>query len=529
MKNRNNDDFTYKDVEKPATIASHHESEVNKTPDVFIDIIPLDVKLLAAYARAKTPEETRDLQKKHKKHFGSAVALTQFILENRDDDKLQDVVFCNWNLDADRGYGYKSWDGVPFTVIAEEMDGAIEGNEDLGEVVAQDYSVWTKVVEDAGAPQGSRYEPEVYVNGKTFTQTLLSSLNISESYIPAMFRRPELMAAVPINRWIEMVPWRFRLTTMTGFNNFFFCNGLSTTPSSGIRSTIKLQKVLNGAFIGIAERKFNIKLIHNYTSPEFGVQYKLGDLVEAVGVDYLSSILNMQAIRDRTPLPEVKNPTQVAIIALLHHGMNQDIPLVLSGHSQGCMITANAIMVFSSLGQRHRDYLADKVRFFQMEPELIIPTRRLLRRLLKQLLVYIMNESDPLGTDRLLEAGAGDWPGVPWQPASLVLEGEAMGQLRDTLADADLLNVDFYTKLLEIVSGASDDLTALMAYARHLDIVHLLRAHFMPAQLPVIESDIIHNRFRTDPESLDDRTVQLSTANSLNETSVNVREFFTST
>jgi hypothetical protein len=525
MTHRNHQAFTDKKVEQPATIASHYASDT--TPDAFIDVEPLDIKLLTAYGRAKTPEETRDLQKKNKKHFGNAVDLTKFILENRDDDKLQDVVFCNWNLDSDRGYGYKTWDGVPFTVVPGEMDGAIDGNEDLSEVLAQNCSVWTEVHE---ADNGhSQYISEVYVNGKTFARTLLSSLNISEYYIPAMFRRPELMGAVPINRWINLVPWRFRITTGTGFNNFFFCNGLTTTPSSGIRSTIKLQKVLNQAFGDSAEYKFNIKLIHNYTSPEFGDLHMLSDLLEAIFKDYPSTMLNEAAIRAGTKLGEVTNPTQVAIIALLHHGMNQDIPLILSGHSQGCMITANAIMVFSTLGQRYRDYLAEKVRFFQMEPELLKGTRRLLRTLLKQSLVYIMNDSDPSRTDLLLEAGAGDLPGMPWQPTALLWEGDAMDDLRAALADPDPLNIEFYMNLEKIVNGASGDLAAIIRYASHLDKDNLLRAHYMPAQLEVIKNDIAHNNFRTDPGSLEDPTVQLSTTDSINETSVNVCEFFTST
>jgi hypothetical protein len=340
-----------------------------------------------------------------------------------------------------------------------------------------------------------------------------------------MFQRPASMPAVPLNRWLSMVPRRFLLHTATGFNNFFFCNGLTSTPSSSIRCTIALQKLLNRAFSGIASRKFNIKLIHNYTSPDFGDLCMLADLKEAIPGDYLSAILNTKAIRDGNPLQDVANPTQVAIIALLHHGMDQDIPLILSGHSQGCIITANAIMVFSSLGQRHRDYLAEKVQFFQMEPELLIGTRRLLRGLLKKSLVYIMNDSDPHGTDMLLEAGAGDFPGIPGQPGGLLLEGAGMAALRDAFADPDLLNIEFYEKLLDIVSGTGNDLTALIGYVTRVN----MRAHYMPVQFEVIENDIAIDNFRTDPGSLVDRTVQLSTANSVNDSSVNVREFFTAT
>jgi hypothetical protein len=48
----------------------------------------------------------------------------------------------------------------------------------------------------------------------------------------------------------------------------------------------------------------------------------------------------------------------------------------------------------------------------------------------------------------------------------------------------------------------------------------------MPVQLPIIATDITADRFRTDPGTLANPTVQLSTAAALNRTSVRVRDFF---
>lgn len=524
MTHLDDDEFTYGTVEEPETLASFYRSERTSTPDVFIDGVPLDATLLEAYAAAETPEDTRELQSGNSKHFGNAVDLTLFVLRRRHDDDQRQTAFCNWNLDGDRGYGYKTWDGVPFTVLSGEMDGAIDDNEALTEVVAQDYSVWTRVVEqrEQGA-SNSLYVPEVYVDAKSFDRTLIASLNISEDYVPAMFRRPDRIPATPMNRWLSLVPRRFRIHTATSFNNFFFCNGLTSTPSSAIRCTIALQKVLNGAFADITDDRFNIKLLHNYTSPEWGDLCMLGDLIEVVPDDYLLAVLNSQSIRNGEQIQALSNPTSVATVALLHHGMDEGIPLVLSGHSQGCIIVANALMAFSTLGQAHRDYLAQSVKFLEIEPELLVETRSLLRGMLKATLVYIMNDSDPQGTDLLLEAFAGDVPGMPAQLAGLVIEGSAMTALRSTLARPDIFNVEFYKAVDEIVNRGEADYTALIAYAMNVN----MKAHYMPVQFGVITNDITADNFRTDPGTLVDRTVQLSTAQPLNDTSVNVRQFLT--
>ncbi|MBK9147139.1 MAG: zinc dependent phospholipase C family protein [Flavobacteriales bacterium] len=524
LNHANHPDFLNGQHEHPTTIASFYTLEGAETPDGFIDSVPLDLKLLTAYARAETPEDTRTLQQENAKSFGNAVDISLFMLANRSTNKLEDVAFCNWNLDGDRGYGYKSWDGIPFTAIPGEIDGAIDGNEDLAEVRQQGFSVWTSVAETGtGTGRRSRYTPEVYVGNKETRHTLLSALNISEQFVPSMFTDPERMTGTRIQRWSAMVPERLAILTASPFTNMFFCNGMTTTPSSGIRSTMALQKTLNGAFEGIADTAFHLKHLHNYTSLEWGDHYKIADLVQSIGVDYLSSLMNTDAVLSGGTPRSVVNPTQVAAMALLHHGMEQDIPLVLCGHSQGCMITANAVLVFSTLGQGHRDYLKNKVKLFHLEPELIISTRLLLRDLVRGYLVYIMNNSDPMGSDLLMEAASGPFPLIPGQPGGLVREGAGMAALNALMSDPDPLSIEFYTNLAAVASGTGNDLTELMGYISRVNMT----AHFMPVQLPIIAEDIRRDRFRTDPGTLSNGRVQLSTANTLNATSIRVREFLT--
>jgi hypothetical protein len=516
-------DFTYQAFENPETIASHYVADNADTPDGFIDGVPLDVELLSAYASAATPAETRALQQRQARSFGNAVDLSIFILDNRADGKREPIAFCDWNLDGDRGYGYKAWEGVPFTVWPGEIDDAINGNEPLEEVVQQNYAVWTRAREsEAGGSIVTAYENEVYVGNKPPDSTLLAALNISEHYIPAMFMQPARMSGVPINRWVSLVPPRFRLSSATLFSNIFFCNGATTTPSSGMRCTMALQKTLNASYQGIAKHPFRLRHLHNYSSPDRGDLFKLSDLIQAIPGDYLGSMQNREAIVSGSALRDVTNPTEVAVIALLHHGMERDMPLVLSGHSQGTMITANAVMVFSSLGNAHRDYLRHHVKLFHMEPELIIGVRELLRDLVKEYLVYIMNDSDPAGTDLLVEATSGPFPLIPGQPGGLIATGSGVAAIANTLANPNLLDITFYQGLAAIATGVNTDVTALIGYTMNLGMA----GHYMPVQLPIIATDITADRFRTDPGTLANPTVQLSTPAALNGTSVAVRPFF---
>jgi hypothetical protein len=528
MNRQNNSDFTYQDFESPATIASHYRGEQNgDTPDGFIDGVPLDVELLGAYASAETPNATIRLQEENRRSFGNAVDLSVWILRERNSNSgTSKIAFCNWNLDADRGYGYKSWDGIPFTVWRGEMDGAIDGNESLDEVIRQDYRVWTAAAEVGNAPQTTtEYTGEIYVDAKRPGSSLLAPLNISSYYIPAMFTEPARMLAVPSRLWRTLVPQRFTRSDGTLFQNIFFCNGATTSPSSGIRCTMALQKTLNAAFRGTEQPRFVLKHLHNYSSPEWGDLYLLGDLLEAIPGDYLKSMDNSAAIEAGATLRDATNATQVATVALLHHGLDNDIPLILSGHSQGTMITANAVMIFSTLGSTHRTYLRNRVRLLHMEPELIVGTRRVLRGLVKDYLVYIMNDSDPQGTDLLVEATSGPFPLIPGQPGGLLTNGEGTEAVADLLATPNPLDITFYRNLQAVVDSSNADLTALIRYLMNTGMT----AHYMPVQLLIMASDITADRFRTDPGTLVNPTVQLSTPTTLNNTSVRVRQFFTAT
>jgi len=81
-------------------------------PEQFIRGVPFSVANLQAYAQADKPEKTLFNNEKQLK-IGNAVEMTQWMISNSANPvkrtQLEKHIFANWNLDADRGYAYKTW------------------------------------------------------------------------------------------------------------------------------------------------------------------------------------------------------------------------------------------------------------------------------------------------------------------------------------------------------------------------------------------------------------------------------------
>jgi len=296
-----------------------------------------------------------------------------------------------------------------------------------------------------------------------------------------------------------------------------------------------LERALKDAY---GSDQFDIRFLHNYSSLEVGDMRFLFDLKEGILDDYLYAINATAAISSgfgSASLPRIVNPTQIAIMALLHHGMVNDIPLMISGHSQGAMISGNAILAFSSVGQPQRDYLMTKVRLFHMEPEILKSVRKLIQSLLSKYLVYIINQGDGIpganglpASDILPELLSGDAPGLPLLPSALVTQSPNIANFINTINNPDLLNVQFYVDLLAEVGTGGNDL--LMAISTMLSMDNMdLKVHFLPNQMMLLTQDIQQKHFRTDPAFITsyNQNTHLSTTVPIpGAHSVNVSDFF---
>lgn len=532
--------------ENPITRPSFYA--FGSTPDVFISETPLDLDLLQQYAAAKTPEETRDIQSTRSRSFGNAIDISVELMLRSLDSGAEEWVYCNWNLDGDRGYGYKTWDGIPFTVIPDEIGGVLDrADTERAEYVTQNFSVWTfaNTVIDPAGNRSSEYISERYVgikgnldgtpslDDKTFDDTIIATLNISEVTIPNIFTEAPYWDNS--QEWVDIVPQRLKVNSESLLQNFVFINGLATTPSAGMRSKMVLERALKDAY---GNDQFDIRFLHNYSSLDVGDMHLLFDLKEGILDDYLYGINATAAISNGfgpASLPRIANPTQIAIMALLHHGMVNDIPLMISAHSQGAIISGNAILAFSSVGQPQRDYLMSKVRLFHMEPEILKSVRKLIQSLLSKYLVYIVNQGDGIAganglpaSDILPELLSGDAPGLPLLPSALVTQSPNTTNFINTISSPDLLDVQFYVDLLAEVGSGGNDL--LMAISTMLSMDNMdLKVHFLPNQMMLLTRDIQQKHFRTDPAFITgyNQNTHLSTTAPIpGAHSVNVNEFF---
>lgn len=116
-------------AEQPATAAAFHPIIIDSTPDRFINEESFNEERLRQYAlSANDPGQTRSLQR-DRISIGNATDFTTWMIrcanESNLPDDLQKIIYANWNLDSDRGYGYRAWRGNvpeadPFTVENEE-------------------------------------------------------------------------------------------------------------------------------------------------------------------------------------------------------------------------------------------------------------------------------------------------------------------------------------------------------------------------------------------------------------------------
>lgn len=525
--------------ENPHTESSFYPKSRSTTPDIFISNVPLDEKLLMAYANCKTPEETLKLYESFKgKSFGNAVDLSVYILSNRkstNSDVLK-AIYCNWNLDGDRGYGYKSWDGVPPTTLKDEIIPAVQNiTESRAELVKQKFKTWSSVKTTAN--NESDYQPEIYTNGKTFADTIITAMNISEYNIPPSFFN--FSTTTGTDEWIKLLPKHLEPTGKTFNENFYFVNGMATTSNSGIRSCMAFQHVLNESFANANARdnttlpqNLRPKLLLNYTAQENGFLRAPYDLGQSILKDLLNSLIINEAIKKgKKVVYNEMNPTTVGVLALLHFGMKNDKKLLISGHSQGCIITANALMCFAETGTANRDYLKEKVKVLHFEPEIVISYRAKIRANVKEYLVYMMNVNDPNGSDILTEMGGGDVPVVPLQAGSFVENVTDASQLLAAFENPDFLNIEYYKDLFTKLQTGKNDYLGMLKFWNDKFVSPFLngnlKAHFIPTQFEVLKADIRLNRFRVDPGLLApaQRDQQLSVTTG-NTGGINVRDFF---
>lgn len=107
-------------VETPGTAAAWYPHDPSITPNKFISEEPFNPDNLLKYAGSNTPEETRRLEG-GEVTIGNAIDFAAWLIINAKGSQKESVVYTNWNLDSDRGYGYKCWTSNPLKLTPPTM------------------------------------------------------------------------------------------------------------------------------------------------------------------------------------------------------------------------------------------------------------------------------------------------------------------------------------------------------------------------------------------------------------------------
>ncbi len=99
------------EIEQPGTIPALYHRGAETTPNSFIineEFSQQTIDFIIQYSTAPTPEKTRELEMAGHA-LGNAVSLSRWLILNAFLNNNLDIVYTDWNLDSDRGYGYKCW------------------------------------------------------------------------------------------------------------------------------------------------------------------------------------------------------------------------------------------------------------------------------------------------------------------------------------------------------------------------------------------------------------------------------------
>ena len=107
--------------ETPTTTCSWYPRTYDLTPDIFIRNEPFNEQNIQLYAKAANPNETRQIQTK-RLTIGNAIDFSVWMIKNAINQNQPDIVYTDWNLDSDRGYGFKCWNAnnLPKTNLTNE-------------------------------------------------------------------------------------------------------------------------------------------------------------------------------------------------------------------------------------------------------------------------------------------------------------------------------------------------------------------------------------------------------------------------
>jgi hypothetical protein len=190
--------------------------------------------------------------------------------------------------------------------------------------------------------------------------------------------------------------------------NLYFINGANTPHDAGLLASAQLSLTLAKAFKEIWEtvpravrqvlspEQLRVHLLLSRTANLFGMCRLLADLAEG-GND---------RIWPASPRETVENPATISVCALILKASEDFAPLLLVAHSQGTMVTANAILALAGRGSDDvKGYMRSRVRVLDLCPIIEEDVRLEVTRAVAGYLPYWVS-GDPLALLLAGETGA---------------------------------------------------------------------------------------------------------------------------
>jgi hypothetical protein len=113
-------------AEAPMTAGDFNEASNTIFPETFIENVPFNLDNCLSYAKSSDPDSTKAFYSTQKR-IGIAIDFSKWMIlnsSNNGDSNTYDTVFSDWNLDSDRGYGYKNRVGL-FDMDRFEFDSEV--------------------------------------------------------------------------------------------------------------------------------------------------------------------------------------------------------------------------------------------------------------------------------------------------------------------------------------------------------------------------------------------------------------------
>lgn len=151
------------------------------------------------------------------------------------------------------------------------------------------------------------------------------------------------------NKWRKLIPKDLRPDSNKAIKNIYYVNGIWNAFGKARKFAELLEKQLNSG-ADEQKEKARVRLIYNKS--------------DGLGIDLIEAMIDKTWIYGKPVL----NPATIAVISVLYNAWASGKPVCFVGHSQGTLITYNAITSFFKIEKKSADFLKKNVKVLLCAP-----------------------------------------------------------------------------------------------------------------------------------------------------------------